>query len=108
MRLLDLDPHFLKATSDKSWRDDVPRAEANGIRFLCPKCYAKNGGPEGTHSVICWSPDAPADIRPAPGRWRLEGNGFDDLSLKAGSSSVQLLGGCDAHFFIESGTIRMA
>lgn len=108
MRLLDLEPHFLRANGEKAWSNDVPRAEANGIRFLCPKCFAANGGAEGTHSVICWSPDAPADIRPAPGRWRLEGKGFEDLSLVAGSSSVQLLGGCDAHFFVEHGLIRMA
>jgi hypothetical protein len=107
VRLLDLHPTFLQATGLKAWRNDVPRAEANGIRFLCPKCFAANGGAEGTHSVICWSPGAPVDIRPAPGRWRLEGSGFGDLSLVAGSSSVQLLGGCDAHFYVDGGLIRM-
>ena len=29
------------------------RLKALGI--LCPKCFAENGGPVGTHSVICWS-----------------------------------------------------
>ena len=111
MKLSALDPQWLKATSEKSWRRGVLRAEANGVLFLCPKCYAANGGPVGTHSVICWAPDAPEEIRPAPGRWEMAGDSFDTLTLHnpGKSNSVQLLGGgCMAHFFVENGSIRMA
>jgi hypothetical protein len=84
--------------------------QAQGIEFLCPLCFAANKGPVGTHCVICWSrskgvPDA---ARPGPGRWRLTGTGYDDLSLMeepGQSRSVLLLGGCAWHGFITNGEV---
>lgn len=81
-------------------------AEADGIRFLCPKCFTTNGGPRGTHSVICWRPRVAAHITPGPGRWEFEGSGLADLTLVAGSSSILLHGGCNAHFWIRAGEIQ--
>src|SRR5262245_10080975 len=54
---------------------------AQGVRFLCPLCFKKNGGPVGTHEVVCWSRSrgVPEDVRPGPGRWRLVGTSIDDL-----------------------------
>jgi hypothetical protein len=75
------------------------------VRFLCPKCFATNGGARGTHSVICWSPGVPQEMRPGPGRWQLQGTSLDDLTLVAASSSVKLEGGCEAHFFVRNGAI---
>ena len=77
--------------------------------FLCPKCYVANAGAVGTHSVICWAPQVPQTIDPKPGRWELVGTSLDDLTLRAESSSVLLTteGGCQAHFFVENGVIRM-
>ena len=83
-------------------------AEADGIQFLCPKCFAKNGGPRGTHQVLCWRPRVPAGVQPGPGRWEVVGTSFDDYSLVAGSSSVALQGGCAAHFFVTNGQIVAA
>ena len=80
--------------------------EADGIWFLCPKCFAANGGPRGTHGVLCWRPRVPADVDPKPGRWEFHGTGLDDLSLVAGSSSILLQGGCGAHFWIRNGSIE--
>jgi hypothetical protein len=104
--LRDLKPQFLRYEK----RDDGEVfvhvgsvAEATGIVFLCPKCFTANGGPIGTHSVICWSPAVPPEVRPKPGRWNLVGLSFDDLSLVAGSSSIQLTGGCNWHGFIRDG-----
>ncbi|MGH6995684.1 MAG: hypothetical protein ACREES_08300, partial [Stellaceae bacterium] len=57
--------------------------------------------------VICWSPKVPQDVRPNPGRWQLQGTGFNYLTLVAGSSSVALLGGCAAHFFVTKGEIKL-
>ena len=108
MRLDELEPKFLKLVHPKEWHNVETIAEADGIRFLCPKCFTENSGPMGTHSVICWQPTVPAEVRPAPGRWQFLGNGYRDLSLVAGSSSVQLNGGCQAHFFVENGAIRNA
>lgn len=105
MRLDELDPQFLRRESaDSFWYvDDL--AAADGIMFLCPKCYVVNGGAIGTHSVICWRPRVPQDTSPTPGRWEFEGTGYGDLTLVAGSSSVLLRSGCMAHFFVRAGAI---
>ena len=75
--------------------------------FLCPRCFQTNQGPVGTHRVICWRPHVPQSFFPVPGRWEMEGSGLSDLTLVAGSSSVLLRGGCDAHFFVRGGEIQM-
>jgi hypothetical protein len=80
--------------------------QADGIRMLCPKCYDDPPvGPVGTHSLICWSPKISQDHVPRPGRWNFVGTSIDDLTLVAGSSSVLLQGGCDAHFFVRNGRV---
>jgi hypothetical protein len=109
MRLTDLDPQWLRhEPQNPEIHRFVERPEANGIRFLCPKCFEANGGPVRTHGIICWDPTVPPDVAPKPGRWNLVGTSYEDLSLVAGSSSVLLTGnGCQAHFFVEHGSIRM-
>lgn len=89
----------------EEWHPADSFAEADGVHFLCPKCFEANRGPVGTHSVICWRPRVPADVSPKPGRWEFHGTSLDDLTLVAGSSSVLLLGGCAAHFFVRNGRI---
>lgn len=77
---------------------------ADGIMFRCPKCRDGNG-----HSVICWFEGKVADdVQPGPGRWNPKGTGFADLSFVPGakSCSIQLLGGCNAHFFITNGRVH--
>lgn len=84
-------------------------AEAHGVQFLCPKCFADNGGPVGTHGVICWSESAgtPAEAQPGPGRWKMDGTGLHDLTLNADpprtARSVALNGGCAWHGFVNNG-----
>jgi len=107
MRLIDLDPEFLTVDIDTKIMtvvDDIQKAQ--GVNFLCPKCFVDNEGEVGTHRVICWNPSVSQEVYPVPGRWEMSGVGFDDLTLKAGSSSVLLTGGCAAHFFIIDGEIR--
>lgn len=83
--------------------------EAQGVEFLCPKCFAANGGSVGTHSVMCWSRSrgVPEDANPGPGRWKLDGTGIDDLTLNADppsrARSVALKGGCSWHGFVTNG-----
>ena len=79
--------------------------DADGVMFLCPKCWLANAGPVGTHGIICWRPRVPAGVRPGPGRWEFQGTSLDDLTLVAGSSSVRLDGGCNAHFHVRGGSI---
>lgn len=105
MRLVELEPEFLKLNDSRHFGFVETIGEADGIRFLCPKCFSDNKGNIGTHGVICWKPSVPQAVRPNPGRWELQGTGFDDLTLVAGLSSVALKGGCEAHFFIRNGEI---
>lgn len=82
-------------------------AEADGVMFLCPKCFAENSGPIGTHSVICWFVGKVADdVDPKPGRWTPIGTGLHDLTFvpSAGRShSVLLMGDCAWHGFVANG-----
>ena len=106
MRLCELEPQFLKRTDDTHFSNVDLLAEADGIIFLCPVCFASNKGPVGTHSIICWRPIVPQTTSPTPGRWEFQGSGYGDLTLVAGSSSVSLQGApCKAHFFIKGGEI---
>lgn len=112
MKLADLEACFLRRVDHGEGAvyervDSI--AEADGVRFLCPKCYKANGGSQGTHGIICWQPGkVPDDARPGPGRWTFHGTGLADLTLRAKSSSVQLVGGCEWHGFVENGETREA
>jgi hypothetical protein len=108
MRLLDLDPVFLKRNSDESHTMGVAFAEADGVMFLCPICFKANAGRVGTHQIICWRPHVPQTTNPVPGRWEFEGTGFDDLTLVAGSSSILLLSGCRWHGYVRGGEVTNA
>lgn len=112
MKLTELDAAFLRIEH----RDGVTMfvevdniEQAQGVRFLCPKCFAENSGAAGTHGVICWSRSrgVPDDQSPAPGRWALSGTGLGDLTLNADppsqARSVQLNGGCAWHGSVTSG-----
>lgn len=114
MKLTELEPQFLRweKRADGAYLVPVDRIEqAQGIRFLCPKCVAANGGKVGTHAVVCWSRSrgVPEEARPGPGRWALKGTGYRDLTLDADppaqARSVQLLGGCGWHGFVTNGEV---
>jgi hypothetical protein len=115
MKLTDLQPQFLRYEKDADGKIFYPFvdsiAEAQGIEFLCPKCFVANGGSVGTHGVICWSRSrgVPNDAEPGPGRWKIEGTGYVDLTLNAdppsGARSVQLHAPCNWHGFITNGEV---
>ena len=82
-------------------------AEAQGVMFLCPKCYQTNGGDIGTHMVMVFFADrgVPADAKPGPGRWQVSGTSIDDLTL---SPSINLdcgpePRGCCWHGWVKNG-----
>ena len=107
MNLSDLQAVFVKWVDPHHRQLVETLAEADGVKFLCPKCFAENGGAVGVHSIICWSPEVPQDTFPTPGRWSMQGASLTDLTLVAGPSSVLLTGGCQAHFFVRNGQIEM-
>jgi hypothetical protein len=105
VRLTELRADFIKALGAGRWKTVRDMKRADGVQFLCPTCFQKNGGPRGTHLVICWRPHISQSMTPRPGRWQLQGTSLEDLTLVAGSSSVQIKGGCNAHFFVRNGEI---
>ena len=80
-------------------------SEADGVSFLCPKCFTENGGNVGTHRVLCWfAGRVPDDLDPKPGRWHPAGASLEDLTfIGPGSVSVELVGGCQWHGFVRNG-----
>lgn len=115
MRLIELEPEWLTLVPDKpGYRQrGVSMDEAQGIIFLCPKCFAANGGPVGTHSVICWSRSrgVPDHETPGPGRWTFAGTSFEDLTLNGdppgNARSVLLTAGCRWHGLITNGEVSI-
>ncbi len=130
MKLIELEPRFVRwEEREDTWTEVQPDGhgiamhgprvffpfverieQAQGVKFLCPKCFAANKGPVGTHAVICWSSSrgVPAKAFPGPGRWRLVGTGFQDLTLDVEpgkSRSVLLIGGCAWHGFVTNGEV---
>lgn len=79
---------------------------ADGILFLCPKCFAENHGNIGTHACICWFVGkVAAHVEPGPGRWNPSGTGYDDLTFVGpGAASVLLTAGCGWHGFVNQGS----
>lgn len=115
MKLIELEPQFLRYGEDHRgvvFQHAPTIATAQGVLFKCPKCYRENGGPVGTHSIICWSRSAgvPESASPGPGRWKLEGTGYHDLTLGSdpGSRSVLLNDGCKWHGFVTNGEVTDA
>lgn len=90
----------------EAMRTGVPFTDADGVMFLCPKCFAANGGSVGTHRVICWFVGkVPDDVDPKPGRWVPEGTGLDDLTFVGpAAASVLLTSGCGWHGFVSRGS----
>lgn len=92
MKLTELEPTFLKWKDDSHFELTDIINEADGVQFLCPKCFVANKGKIGTHSIVCWQPNVPQTTTPRPGRWNLVGSSYDDLTLVNGSSSVLVRG----------------
>lgn len=112
MRLSQLEPQFLKVVQEvpqQIWRRDVHNlSDADGIMFLCPKCFQENNGPIGTHRVVCWFRGKVSDeIEPKPGRWTPQGTGIEDLTFIPGNPpmlvSVLFKSGCGWHGLIQNG-----
>lgn len=111
MLLTELEAQFLKSNGNGSSSFVDALEEADGIIFLCPKCFAANKGNIGTHSVICWfEGKVPDELAPKPGRWTPHGTGYNDLTFVPGkkfsSVSVLLTGGCGWHGFVKNGKIE--
>lgn len=112
MKLRDLEARFVGEVSQDGkyfrYLDSVEGAQ--GIMFLCPKCFKANGGRVGTHMVLCWfanprnAPKVPDNMDPKPGRWNFQGETIDELTFVGpGAFSVLLTSGCNWHGFVKNG-----
>lgn len=112
--LKELDGRFIGrlAPDGKSYHIVDSLSEAQGVMFLCPKCFEKNDGRVGTHRVICWfrNRGVPDSMSPRPGRWTPDGTGLDNLTFVPGnpptSVSVLLTSGCRWHGFVKNGRVE--
>lgn len=110
MKLADLEPEWVYDGKPRSYRtsaDPADFAKAQGILFLCPRHFEKNGGPIGTHMILIWfaGRGAPDECEPLP-RWTVAaGSTFNDLTL---TPSIDLTRGDpdEWHGFITNGEIR--
>jgi hypothetical protein len=102
MRLVDLKPEFMRTTDDR-YMCACSYEAAQGVMFLCPRCFAVNGGERGTHTVLLWfaGVGVPEHWRPLP-RWERQGSGFEDLTL---SPSIDISQPCGWHGFIRNGDV---
>ena len=109
MRLTELDPEWVRLTETPGTRrrgGEVDITTAQGMIFLCPTCFQKNGGPVGTHSVLTWFRDrgVPDHEEPGPGRWAVTGTGFEDITLSP-SIDISSNGDGEWHGFIQNGGV---
>ena len=89
---------------DRALHPVTALADAQGVLFLCPACFAAHGGPVGTHSILVWfaGRSVPDDATPAP-RWAASGTSIDDLTL---SPSVQIECASAWHGFVTNGAAQ--
>lgn len=106
MRLTELEPHWMTEVHPGGHQEDRAgsQVDAQGIRLLCPKCFAENSGKRGTHSIIVpfANRGVPDDAYPGMARWAASGSTFDDLTT---TPSILLLNGCAWHGFITNGEV---
>ena len=111
--LKELEGRLLRFHKGENTFEEVQTVgEADGVSFLCPKCYAANGGAAGTHSVPLWfSSLGEARSRQLQGHpgWNKSGKSLDDLTfVKPGAVSVLLKSGCCWHGFVRDGRATLS
>jgi hypothetical protein len=85
-------------------------SQADRVSFLCPKCFTDNGGKIGTHRIAIdfigrGTPDEACvhNDQGQPVRWSFSGTCLEDLAL---TPSIQIIGGCNWHGYVDADGIR--
>lgn len=108
MRLFDLSPQFVSLVRTVGAAGAYERCDsieqADGVRFLCPKCFAERNSPIGVHAVVCWKPSVLPKVRPA-GRWGMTGTGMYDLTLVPAALAVKTPADCQCRFSVKNGEV---
>lgn len=123
MRLTELEPQFERYESRPSEPGGSPceylrhvetLADAQGIVFLCPVCFTKNGGAVGTHGIeVSFADRGVLDHQGShnkegkPSRWAAAGTGYADLTLLPSILCDPAKPACDGwHGFITNGEVK--
>lgn len=102
-----LQASFVRRT-DVGWEMIDEIAGADGVHFLCPRCFRANGGEVGTHWMLCWFEDkVPDDIAPGPGRWKPQGTTIDTLSFVPGKKTCSVQVGNHLHGTVTAGAFTV-
>lgn len=80
--LATLEARFVRAAENEGLAHCESFLDAQGVLFLCPKCFTDNKGSVGTHSILVWFDErnVPTVLKPTP-RWKAIGTSINDLTL---------------------------
>lgn len=128
MKLINLEPRFMRYETrppePESGRDPNDRVHylhevdslgnAQGIQFLCPACFVKNGGNIGTHYVeVSFANRGVADDEGShnregkPSRWEVNGTAYENLSARPSILIDPAPPACAGwHGFITNGEVK--
>jgi len=104
------DDDIEEVTGPRDWYIPVPIAQAQGIHFLCPVCFAANKRPIGTHGVqVGFVGKAPPGTFSQgkdgkDSRWNVAGTDFTNLTLTP-SIALDADVGCKWHGFVTNGEV---
>ena len=111
MKLTDLEPKFYryKTEDGHKYLTPVELSEAQCVIFLCPVCFAKNGGAVGTHGIeVSFRDRGVQDDEGShnkegkPTRWAVSGTSSENLTL---DPSILIEDGCAWHGHVVNGEI---
>jgi hypothetical protein len=97
VKFTNLEPQWCKYIEDGVWRvqdeggESITPETADGIMFLHPEQFERNGAAIGTSCVLLWFRGrVPDSATPGPGRWDLINPDFEHFEI---SPSVDLTAG---------------
>lgn len=91
MKLTELEPQLVRyETKDHEFLVHVASlSEAQGVQFLCPSCFMKNGGATGTHLIeVSFAEKGVRDNQGShnregkPSRWSVRGGDISSITLQ--------------------------
>jgi hypothetical protein len=114
MKLVHLEPQFIQYFEEgvAQYLRHVPDlGHAQGVQFLCPVCFVRNGGAVGTHLIeVTFAGKGVKDHlgshnnKGKPSRWTASGTGYADLTLKPSILIDPAKPACDGwHGFVTNG-----
>ena len=116
MKLVQLEPQFVQYFEDETGnhlRHAPDLGHAQGIQFLCPSCFVRNGGAVGTHLIEAsftgtgvLDHQGSHNRKGEPSRWTASGSMYVDLTLRPSIQIDAAKPACDGwHGFVTKGDV---